>query len=88
MPKVISSTDLRNGYNEVSAWCHHTNEPAFVTKNGAGDLAVMSMAAYDEMQMRLSLYDFIETGRKDVLARHVVSARSHFDQLREKYSLQ
>lgn len=34
----------------------------------------MSMEAYDEIQMRLSLYDFIETGRKDVLAGHVVSA--------------
>jgi hypothetical protein len=37
MPRVISSTELRNGYNDISTWCHHTNEPAFVTKNGAGD---------------------------------------------------
>ena len=87
MPKVISSTDLRNGYNEVSAWCHQSSEPAFVTKNGAGDLAVMSMEAYDEMQLQLRMYEFIEAGRKDVLAGHVVPAREHLAALRERHGL-
>ena len=88
MPKVISSTDLRNGYNEVSQWCHHTNEPAFITKNGAGDLAVMSMQAYDEMRARLDMYEFIEAGRKDVLVGNVAPARDHIAELREKHGLQ
>ena len=87
MPKVISSTELRNSYNEVSTWCHHTLEPAFVTKNGAGDLAVMSMEAYDAMRARLDLYEFIEAGRKDVIAGHTAPARSHIESLRAKYGL-
>ena len=44
MPKIISSSALRNGYNEVSDWCREHQEPVFVTKNGAGDLAVMDIA--------------------------------------------
>ena len=87
MPKVISSTELRNSYNDVSTWSHHSNEPAFVTKNGAGDLAIMSIEAFDALQMRLEMYEFIETGRKDILAGHVVSARDHVASLREKYGL-
>lgn len=87
MPRVISSTELRNGYNKISTWCHHNNEAAFVTKNGAGDLAIMSMEAYDEMQMRLEMYEFIEAGRKDVLADHAVPAREHVASLREEYGL-
>lgn len=87
MTKVISSTDLRNNYNEVSTWCHHTTKPAFVTKNGAGDLAVMSIEAYDEMQMRFDMYDFVEAGRKDILAGQTIPAREHVAQLREKHGL-
>ena len=54
MPKIISSTSLRNEYNDVSAWCHESAEPAFVTRNGAGDLAVMSIDAYDDLLRRFA----------------------------------
>ena len=43
MPKITSSADLRNKYNEISSFCHTYNEPVFITKNGKGDLAVMSI---------------------------------------------
>lgn len=87
MPKILASTELRNSYNDVSTWCHHTGEPAFVTKNGAGDLAVMSVQAYDELMVRLDMYEFIEKGRKDVAAGSVAPAQSHIEELRERYSL-
>ena len=40
MPKIRSSADLRNNYNEISTFCHDYAEPVFITKNGKGDLAV------------------------------------------------
>lgn len=43
MPKIRSSADLRNHYNEISTFCHDYAEPVFITKNGKGDLAVMSI---------------------------------------------
>ena len=43
MPNILSSTALRNEYNNVSSLCHLENEPVFITRNGQGDLAVMSM---------------------------------------------
>ncbi|MEG0218177.1 MAG: type II toxin-antitoxin system Phd/YefM family antitoxin [Raoultibacter sp.] len=48
MPKIISSSTLRNKYNEVSTLCHTTQEPVFITKNGAGDLALLSLDAYEQ----------------------------------------
>ena len=45
MPDIRSSAELRNHYNEVSDFCHSYNEPVFITKNGKGDLAVMSIEA-------------------------------------------
>ena len=49
MPNIRSSADLRNSYNEISTFCHEYAEPVFITKNGKGDLAVMSIEAYEQL---------------------------------------
>ena len=43
MPIIKPSSDLRNNYNEISTICHQTKSPVYITKNGIGDLAVMSI---------------------------------------------
>ncbi|MFV0498486.1 MAG: type II toxin-antitoxin system prevent-host-death family antitoxin [Bacilli bacterium] len=48
MPQIKPITDLRNT-NEISELCHSKNEPIFITKNGYGDLVVMSIAAYENL---------------------------------------
>ncbi len=67
MPNIKSSTDLRNNYNEISRFCHESREPVFITKNGRGDLAVMSIAAYEELSGKLELYRLLDAGRQDVV---------------------
>lgn len=47
MPTIKSSADLRNSYNDISTFCHNYPEPVFITKNGKGDLAVMSIETYN-----------------------------------------
>ena len=49
MPNIRPSSDLRNKYNEISEFCHKYSEPVYITKNGQGDLAVMSIETYEEM---------------------------------------
>ena len=48
MPQIRPITDLRNT-NEISEICHAQKEPVFITKNGYGDLVVMSIETYEEM---------------------------------------
>lgn len=48
MPQIRPITDLRNT-NEISEICHAKQEPVFITKNGYGDLVVMSMETYESM---------------------------------------
>ena len=48
MPQIRPITDLRNT-NEISEICHARREPIFITKNGYGDLVVMSIETYDEL---------------------------------------
>ena len=48
MPQIRPITDLWNT-TEISELCHARKEPVFITKNGYGDLVVMSIEAYEEL---------------------------------------
>lgn len=65
MTSIRPSAELRNNYSEISDYCHSTNETVFITKNGQGDLAVMSINEYDVIKARLELYEGIARGLKD-----------------------
>jgi len=62
MPIIRPSSDLRNKYNEISEFCHSYSEPIFITKNGKGDLAVMSIQVYEKLIGRFDLYRLIGEG--------------------------
>lgn len=66
MPTIRSSADLRNRYNEISTFCHNYSEPVFITKNGKGDLAVMSIEAYENLVGKFELYGLIQEGLTDI----------------------
>ena len=66
MPNIKSSTDLRNNYNEISQFCRESREPVYITKNGQGDLAVMSIEAYEALNGKLELYRLLDEGRTAV----------------------
>jgi len=60
MPNIRPSAYLRNNYNEISEFCHARMEPVFITKNGHGDLAVMSIEAYEKFCGRYELYHLLD----------------------------
>ena len=66
MPAIRSSADLRNSYNEISTFCHQYSEPVFITKNRKGDLAVLSIEAYEQLLGRFELYASVQKGLNDV----------------------
>src|SRR5688500_3311737 len=66
MPQIRSISDLRNRSREISRLCHDSGEPVFITKDGEGDLVVMSLAAYERVGARLELYARLEEAEEDV----------------------
>ncbi len=62
MPTIRPSTDLRINYNEISEFCHEYTEPVFITKNGKGDLVVMSMETYELLSGKLGVYTLLTEG--------------------------
>jgi PHD/YefM family antitoxin component YafN of YafNO toxin-antitoxin module len=64
MPTIRSSADLSDNYNEISEFCHKFSEPVYITKNGKGDLAVLSIEAYERLCGKYELYRFLDEGLK------------------------
>lgn len=62
MPSIRPSSDLRNNYNEISKFCHQHGEPIYITKNGQGDLAVMSIETYERLIGKFELYKLLNEG--------------------------
>jgi prevent-host-death family protein len=65
MPVIRPVSDLRNKFSEISELCHAENEPVFVTRQGKGDMVVMSHAYYEMLTNLLELYQ--ELGEAEVL---------------------
>ena len=53
--KITPSTALRNEYNSIFDYCKESMEPVYLTKNGKGDLVVMSIEAYTYREELLDL---------------------------------
>ena len=83
MPTIRPSADLRNNYNEISSFCHQNAEPVFITKNGKGDLAVLSIEAYEQLCGRFELYSLLNEGLKAEKAGQTQSFDSVISDLRK-----
>ncbi|UNC91733.1 type II toxin-antitoxin system prevent-host-death family antitoxin [Candidatus Contubernalis alkaliaceticus] len=81
MPTIRPSSDLRNKYNEISEFCHKYSEPVYITKNGQGDLAVMSIATYERLVGKFELNKLLDEGMEAVKSCRVVPAESVFEKI-------
>ncbi len=83
MPMIRPSSDLRNKYNEISDLCHDYLEPVYITKNGKGDLAVMSIEAYERLAGKYELRSLLLDGMKDIEEGRTIESEEAFKQLRD-----
>lgn len=68
MPIIKPISDLRNKANSLSELVHGSDEPVFITKNGEGDMVLMSLAYYGKMERRLELYEKLSVAEAHVAA--------------------
>ena len=55
MPQIIPIKDLKNT-SEISDMCHKAEEPIYITKNGYGDMVIMSMEIYEKTLQQIAMY--------------------------------
>ena len=56
MNMIRPVSDLRNNFADISRTVHETGEPVFLTKNGYGDMVVLSMEAYENLRLESEIY--------------------------------
>jgi prevent-host-death family protein len=82
MPTIRPSSDLRNNYNEISTFCHENSEPVYITKNGKGDLAVLSIEAFERLVGKYELKKLLNEGFEDLENKRTLSSQQAFEKLR------
>ncbi len=85
MPAIRPSSDLRNKYSEISAFCHEYDEPVYITKNGKGDLAVLSIEAYEKLVGKFELRKLLMEAEEDIRDGRVTDLDEAFKNIRESY---
>jgi prevent-host-death family protein len=83
MPKIEPSSELRNKYNKISRFCHEYNEPVYITKNGKGDLAVMSIDAFERLVGKFELHKLLDEGIKAKKKGEVRSFSNALDEIKK-----
>lgn len=66
MPDIRPISDLRNSANDISDFCRQTGEPVFITRNGKGDMVVISMEEYERQQSLIELYGKLAVAEQEI----------------------
>ena len=86
MPQIIPIKDLKNT-SEISDMCHKSEEPIYITKNGYGDMVIMSMETYESAMYRLSVYRDVELSEQQLESGQIKNARTSLAAMGTKYGL-
>ncbi len=86
MPQIIPIKDLKNT-SDISEMCHRTDEPIYVTKNGYGDMVIMSIESYEHMMKQLKMYEDIEVSERQIKEGKVKDARESLLSIRKRYGI-
>ncbi len=86
MPRIIPIRDLKNT-TAISTLCHEVEEPIFVTKNGYGDMVLMSMETYEKNLFLANVYGKLEEAKEDMRNGRYSSVEDAISRIREKHGL-
>ena len=86
MPRIIPIRDLKDTA-KISEMVHESDEPIFVTKNGYGEMAIMSMKAYEEKMFMFDLYEKVAAAEKEFQEGKGRDAFESIKKIKEKHGM-
>ena len=86
MPHILPIKELKNTA-EISSICRSTDEPVYITKNGYGDMVIMSMDTFDATFNLLNIYRNIEISERQIKEGKINDAQTMLDTMRNRHGL-
>jgi len=86
MPVIVPVRDLKDT-TRISELCSSEKRPVFITKNGYGDMVIMSMAYYEEAMGRNAVFAKLGEARADVAAGRVKPMRRVMKRMKAKFDV-
>lgn len=87
MPQIIPIKELKNT-SEISEMCHKTENPIFITKNGYGDMVIMSIETYERSMAYLEkIYESLERSETQMNTWKSENGLEHIRKVKEKQGL-
>ncbi|MEA4924313.1 MAG: type II toxin-antitoxin system prevent-host-death family antitoxin [Syntrophomonadaceae bacterium] len=86
MPRIIPIKDLKNT-SEISEMCREATEPIYITKNGYGDMVIMSVKMYEEKLYMLDVYNKLAAAEAQIAVGKVMDGDASIKSIREKYNV-
>ena len=86
MPRIVPIRDLKNT-TAISQICREEDEPIFITKNGYGDMVIMSMETYEKNLFLSNVYGKLEEAKQDMKNGRYSSVEDAVSRIKEKYGL-
>ena len=86
MPQIIPIRDLKNT-DAISQMCKESLEPIYITKNGYGDMVIMSLKMYQEKLFMYDIYSKLTESEADVVAGRTKNAKASLHRLKEKHNV-
>ena len=85
MPQIIPIRDLKNT-SEISEMCKKATEPIYITKNGYGDMVIMSMEMYEKKMLLLDAYSKLAAAEEQIKQGKMLNAENALQKMKDKYN--
>ena len=86
MAQIIPIKDLKDT-STLSAKVNASEEPIFITKNGYGDMVIMSMKVYEEKLESARILSALAVAEEDIRSGKLRNAFDALKETREKYGI-
>jgi len=86
MPKIIPIKELKDTA-KISLMVRESEEPVYVTKNGYGDMVIMSTEKFDRMMFEMDIYEKLLEGERDVRNGNIEDAFESVERISRKYGI-
>jgi len=86
MPRIIPIKDLKNT-SEISQMCQEATEPIYITKNGYGDMVIMSVKMYEEKLYMLDILNKLAAAEAQMAKGKVLDSDLSIKNIRDKYNV-